>query len=160
VIVTTGADAATTATAIKTAIDVATGSTVNVAVLLGVVTLTAKTAGTAFTAVSTPGNGTSANASIGTTTTVSTSTPNQTATGYAGVAHNIVFDTSSNLGALGVNIGNRSSEPTTNEKLLYAVAFDTGEIYYDADGNWTSGSVQIGTIGVVTGLTAANFTVA
>jgi hypothetical protein len=159
--VTTGADAATTATAIKTAIDAAAGSTVDVTVLSGVVTLTAKIAGTAFTAVSTPANGTSATLGTGTTTTVATSTPNQTASGYAGAAHNIVFDTSSNLGALGVNIGDHSSEATANEKLLYAVASDTGAIYYDADGNWTTGAVQIGTIGVVTGLTAAdNFTVA
>ena len=75
----------------------------------------------------------------------------------AGVAHNIVFDTAANLGALGVNLGNHVG--ATNLPT-YAVASDTGAIYYDADGNWTTGAVQIGTIGVVTGLTAAdNFTV-
>ena len=79
----------------------------------------------------------------------------------AGAAQNIVFDTAANLGDLGVNIGDHSSETTANEKLYYAVASDTGAIYYDADANWTSGAVKIGAIGVVTGLTAAdNFTVA
>jgi hypothetical protein len=60
-----------------------------------------------------------------------------------------------------VRIGNVSTAAGASTHVAkYAVASDTGEIYYDADGNWTSGSVQIGTIGVVTGLTAANFTVA
>ena len=76
----------------------------------------------------------------------------------SGVAHNIVFDTAENLGALGVNLGNHVG--ATNLPT-YAVASDTGAIYFDADGNWTTGAVQIGTIGIVAGLTASdNFTVA
>jgi hypothetical protein len=76
----------------------------------------------------------------------------------SGVAHNIVFDTAENLGALGVNLGNHVG--ATNLPT-YAVASDTGAIYFDADGNWTTGAVQIGTIGIVAGLTATdNFTVA
>jgi hypothetical protein len=84
-----------------------------------------------------------------------------TSTLYVGAANEIVFDTSAHLGTLGVSIGNVSTAAGASTHVAkYAVASDTGEIYYDADGNWTSGSVQIGTIGVVTGLTAANFTVA
>ncbi|MCX7075155.1 MAG: hypothetical protein NTZ45_00040 [Methylococcales bacterium] len=95
-----------------------------------------------------------------TTATIASVTANVVGT-YAGAAQNIVFDTAANLGDLGVNIGDHSSETTANEKLYYAVASDTGAIYYDADANWTSGAVEIGAIGVVTGLTAAdNFTVA
>jgi hypothetical protein len=79
---------------------------------------------------------------------------------YAGIAHNIVYDTAAHLGVLGVNIGDHSALSETSA-LNYAVASDTGAIYYDANGNWTSGSIQIGTIGIVAGLTAAdNFTVA
>jgi hypothetical protein len=72
-------------------------------------------------------------------------------------ANAIVFDTAANLGANGVSIGNSSAAA---EPVLYAVASDTGAIYYDADGNWTAGSIQVATIGVVTGLDAGDFTVA
>jgi hypothetical protein len=74
----------------------------------------------------------------------------------AGEAQNMVFDTAANLGALGINLGNHIG--ATNLPT-YAVAFDTGAIYYDTDGNWTTGAVQIGTIGVVANLADANFIV-
>jgi Ca2+-binding RTX toxin-like protein len=98
---------------------------------------------------------------LGGATAADAKTVAQVTTGsYAGAAHNIVFDTAAHLGDLGVNIGDLSAEATANEQLHYAVASDTGAIYYDADANWTAGSFKIGTIGVVTGLTAAdNFTV-
>ena len=75
-----------------------------------------------------------------------------TVTLYAGVANEIVFDTAANLGDLGVNIGDVNGAATAFP--IYAVASDTGAIYYDSDGDWTSGAVKIGAIGVVTGLTA------
>ena len=57
------------------------------------------------------------------------------------------------------NLANKSGNG--NNKHQYAIASDTGAIFYDADGNWTGGGVQIGTIGTQTdSLTAANFTVA
>lgn len=67
-------------------------------------------------------------------------------------AARIVIDTAAALGASGVSIGNKSAY--TN-KINYAVASDTGAIYYDADGNWTAGSVQIGTVG--TAVVAGDF---
>jgi len=67
----------------------------------------------------------------------------------------LVFDTIANLGALGVTIGNT----TGSSAVKYAVASDTGAIFFDADGDWTGGSVQIGTIGVVAGLAATDFTI-
>jgi hypothetical protein len=42
--------------------------------------------------------------------------------------------------------------------VKYAVASDTGAIYYSATGNWTDG-VSIGSIGVVASLTSADFRV-
>jgi hypothetical protein len=68
-------------------------------------------------------------------------------------ATDIAFDTAANLGSKGSSLNAAAA-------VNYAVASDTGSIFYDADGDWTSGSVQIGTIGVVTGLTAANFLLA
>ena len=79
--------------------------------------------------------------------------------GLGDVANQLIVDTAANLGALGASIGNQSGK--SNTKHQYAIASDTGAIFYDADGNWTAGSVQIGTIGTQTDtLTAANFTVA
>ncbi|MDD2864526.1 MAG: type I secretion C-terminal target domain-containing protein, partial [Methylococcales bacterium] len=68
--VTTGVDAATTAAAIKTAIDAASGSKVDVTVSGGVVTLTAKVAGTSFTVTATVADGTSVTTGVGTTAAV------------------------------------------------------------------------------------------
>lgn len=83
-----------------------------------------------------------------------------TALTVAGIdgSETLIFDTADNLGANGVNIGNQSGGSAVN----WAVASDTGAIYFDADGDWTNGSVEVGTVGVVTGdtLTAADFTVA
>ena len=71
-------------------------------------------------------------------------------------ATTIYVDTISNLGSLGVNIGDKS---TTYSSGGYAYASDTGALFYDSDGNWTSGSVQVATV-YVTALggadTAAN----
>ena len=79
--------------------------------------------------------------------------------GSGDVANQLIVDTAANLGTNGASIGNKSGG--SNTKHQYAIASDTGAIYYDADGNWTAGSVQIGTIGAQTDtLTAANFTVA
>lgn len=75
--------------------------------------------------------------------------------GVAGdAAHTVVFDTIANLGALGITIGDQTA--LTND-IHYAVASDTGAVFYDADGNWSAGSVQIATLGVVSGLTIADF---
>jgi DNA-binding transcriptional regulator LsrR (DeoR family) len=67
-------------------------------------------------------------------------------------AHGIVFDTAANLGSLGINIGDQDSVTVIPH---YAVASDTGAIYFDADGNWTTGAVQIATIGISSGTLAA-----
>jgi hypothetical protein len=81
----------------------------------------------------------------------------QLAANNAGFEKSIAFDTAVNLGALGVNLGNHVS---ATYLLKYAVAKDTGVIYYDADGDWLTGSVQVGSIGNVSDLTAeANFTI-
>jgi Ca2+-binding RTX toxin-like protein len=63
-------------------------------------------------------------------------------------ATTLVFDTIGNLGTLGATIGN---DVTGNggAGVNYAVASDTGAIFFDADGDWTAGSVQIGTVGAV-----------
>ncbi|MEI7839079.1 MAG: hypothetical protein WCJ11_01105, partial [Methylococcaceae bacterium] len=74
----------------------------------------------------------------------------------ADVAHTIIFDTIAHLGTLGLLIGN----VTRQYPIHYAVASDTGQVFYDADGNWTAGSVQVVTVGVVSGLAAADFRVA
>ena len=72
------------------------------------------------------------------------------------VAHRVVFDTGAHLG-LGVNIGDHSAD--VND-IHWAVASDTGVIYYDADGNWTGGVQVVGTVGVVAGLAISDFLVA
>ncbi len=72
----------------------------------------------------------------------------------ADVAHTIIFDTIAHLGTLGLLIGN----VTRQYPIHYAVASDTGQVFYDADGNWLTGSVQVVTVGV--GLTATDFRVA
>jgi len=70
------------------------------------------------------------------------------------VANEIIVDTIANLGALGVTIGNESGN--ANNVYQLAIASDTGAIFYDADGNWTGGSVQIGDLDITSGLVAAN----
>ncbi len=67
----------------------------------------------------------------------------------------LVFDTIAHLGALGVTIGDQSGASVVH----YAVASDTGAIFYDANGDWTAGSVQIGTVGVIAGLVATDFVI-
>ena len=82
---------------------------------------------------------------------------------YVGAANEIVFDTAAHLGTLGASIGNVSTAAGASTHVAtYAVASDTGAIYYDADGNWTTGAVQIATIGIASGTLAAayNFIVA
>ena len=79
-----------------------------------------------------------------------------TVAGLVDVANRLVFDTAASLGANGVSIGDTQFD---NNKVHWAVASDTGAIYYDADGDWTAGVVAIGTVGVVTGLAATDFTV-
>ena len=74
-------------------------------------------------------------------------------------ANQLVVDTIANLGAKGVTLGNLSNN--TNNDFQYAIASDTGAIFYDADGNWTAGSLQIGSIGTQSSaLVAGNFAVA
>ena len=60
----------------------------------------------------------------------------------------MVFDTIANLGALGVTIGN-DNVGNAGAGVNYAVASDTGAVFFDADGDWTAGSVQIGSLGAV-----------
>lgn len=72
--VTAAADAGTTATMIKTAIDAAAGSKVDVTVSAGVVTLTAKIPGDSFIPLVTVADGTSVTSGTGTTATVATLT--------------------------------------------------------------------------------------
>ena len=73
------------------------------------------------------------------------------------VANQIIVDTIANLGALGVTIGDETGN--ANNVYQIAVASDTGAIFYDADGDWTAGSVQIGDLDVTTGLTVDNFAI-
>lgn len=54
----------------------------------------------------------------------------------------LIFDTAANLGANAVSIGDQSGGSAVN----WAVASDTGVVYYDADGNWTAGVVTVGTV--------------
>jgi len=70
------------------------------------------------------------------------------------VANEIIIDTAANLGALGVSIGNESGN--ANNVYQIAIESDTGKIFYDADGNWTGGSVQIGLLTLTGTITAAN----
>ena len=53
-----------------------------------------------------------------------------------------MVDTIANLGALGVTIGNESGNG--NNVYQLAISSDTGAIFYDANGDWSAGSVQIG----------------
>jgi hypothetical protein len=77
-------------------------------------------------------------------------------TGGRDVANEIIFDTIANLGALGVSIGDESGNG--NNVYQLAVASDTGAIFYDADGDWTAASVQIGDLNNSgTALVAGNF---
>ncbi|UDL03830.1 DUF4214 domain-containing protein [Marinobacter sp. CA1] len=64
----------------------------------------------------------------------------------------LVLDTAAALGASAMNIGGASN-------ANWAVASDTGTVYYDADGDWTGGVVTVGTVNADT-LVAADFTIA
>jgi hypothetical protein len=72
------------------------------------------------------------------------STVNTVAKAY--LQSNLVIDTAANLGDTGFNLG------SVNTAVKYAIASDTGAIYYDADGNWATNSVKIGSIGTGTGV--------
>ena len=64
--------------------------------------------------------------------------------GIAGLAiTNVIADTAANLGASGVSIGDQSAVFTNGG---YAFETDTGKLYFDADGDFTSGVVLVGTI--------------
>lgn len=80
----------------------------------------------------------------------------QTLAGNTDVANRVVVDTIANLGAAGVTLGNLSAYANT---VNYAVAFDTGAIFYDADGDWTAGSIAVGDLSSTTALTAGNFVI-
>jgi len=69
-------------------------------------------------------------------------------------ANQFIVDTSANLGANGVTIGNKSAN--ANNDYHYAIASDTGAVFFDADGNWTAGSVQVGTLTITGTLVASN----
>lgn len=81
------------------------------------------------------------------------------ATGIAnGAINQIIIDTTANLGVNGSSIGNLGAN-TTNE-YNWAVDSQTGAVYYDADGDWTAGSVKIATVTTLTGtLVDANFSI-
>ena len=64
----------------------------------------------------------------------------------------VVADTAANLGAAAVNVGNRSAVFTGGG---YAVATDTGALFFDADGDFRTGVVAIGVITVGGGAFAA-----
>jgi hypothetical protein len=66
----------------------------------------------------------------------------------------LVIDTAANLGDTGFNLG------SVNTAVKYAIASDTGAIYYDADGNWATNSVKIGSIGTGTNVDTADVQVA
>jgi hypothetical protein len=163
--------AAGTALTAANIVTVLTGGTVSGLTMSGTLTgytVAAGTAGQAIFTSTTSGTNVSdlavsAAATLvvtGTGAAASALTVAQGGVAYAGVAHNIVFDTAANLGLLGVNIGNHSTLTSTSV-LNYAVASDTGAIYYDADGNWTTSAVKIGSVGTQTLLAAAtDFTVA
>ena len=70
------------------------------------------------------------------------------------VAHRVVFDTAANLGGFASLIGDHSAN--VND-IHWAVTSDTGVIYYDADGNWTS---DVHVVGVVAGLAIGDILVA
>ena len=82
----------------------------------------------------------------------------QTVATKASAANRVIVDTIANLGAAGVTIGDQSAYAND---IHYAIASDTGEIFYDADGNWTAGVIAVGTITAAQAalLTVANFTV-
>jgi Ca2+-binding RTX toxin-like protein len=81
-----------------------------------------------------------------------------TVAGKADTAGQLIVDTIANLGALGSSIGNVSAN--NNNDFNYAIASDTGAVFYDADGDWTAGSEQIATLTITGTLTAANFSAA
>jgi len=67
----------------------------------------------------------------------------------------VIVDTAAKLGTNGATIGDVS---TNAANAKYAVASDTGAIYYDSNADWSDGgAVQIGTVGVVTGLDVTDF---
>ena len=82
----------------------------------------------------------------------------QTVATKASAANRVVVDTIANLGAAGVTLGDLSAYAND---VHYAIASDTGAIFYDADGNWTAGVVAVGTItpAAAAALTVANFVV-
>lgn len=67
----------------------------------------------------------------------------QTVATKASAANRVIIDTIANLGAAGVTIGDQSAYAND---IHYAIASDTGAIFYDADGNWTGGVIAVGTI--------------
>ncbi len=143
---TSGASVDAAAAVLVTAINAATGVHVTAAVTSGgALTLTAKVAGVGFTETQ--------SATGATLAAVQHTTANAV---YAGVANEIIFDTSTNLGASAINIGDQRAATYVPH---YAVASDTGAIYYDPDGNWTDADTkQIGAIGVVSGISINDFT--
>jgi Ca2+-binding RTX toxin-like protein len=74
-------------------------------------------------------------------TAIATTTVNAVALGRD-VVNEIIVDTIANLGALGVTIGDESGN--ANNVYQIAIASDTGAIFYDVNGDWSAGSVQIG----------------
>ena len=75
---------------------------------------------------------------------------NATAIGTANdVINRVVIAPANSLGFNGSNIGDMSAQ---NNDIHWAVASDTGVIYYDADGNWTNGVIVVGTLDVGGGM--------
>jgi Ca2+-binding RTX toxin-like protein len=77
----------------------------------------------------------------------------QTVAGKSDLANRVIIDTIANLGALGVTLGDLSGY---NNTPRYAYASDTGALFYDATGDWRTGSVQIGLLTVTGTVTAAD----
>lgn len=70
-------------------------------------------------------------------------------------ARAVIVDTAANIIQVDFSAGNAE-----NIGAMLAIATDTGEIYYDADGDFTGGTEVIGDIGTnITGLIAADFVI-
>jgi RTX calcium-binding nonapeptide repeat (4 copies) len=70
----------------------------------------------------------------------------------------IVADTQANI--LASDLSLKFALTTASLKAAFAYATDTGRLYYDADGNFSSGAVLVGTVTGAPTLTADNFGVA
>lgn len=171
VVVTTGADATTTAAAIKTAIDAAAGSTVDVTVAAGVVTLTAKVAGTGFTpSVVSITDGTSATPGVGTTAITGAVTANNVGTAGAAFTNKVSVVALANVGGT-LDTGDFAAAGTAfaaiangDKGVVITSDVATGnKIYYVYDSDATAGvTAAVTLVGTIDNIptAAGNFFVA